>query len=205
MTGNCPRTNGSNRIERQGLIIHDNALHRLADDGENLAIHHHLSKRPDAASMQESHTQKHIRHDNACHERGQAVLNAGLPVWFFCTGGKRTHRERDIIEIGKHIGGCSVEEILRTTAGIGTCPQIGGGLSRGIKDRRTRVSQLDKAVPAITSAFPTARLPASVAGPVVRLAAMVMNPVGRPYSAATSAASRLPPSCPSGGAEHCIK
>ncbi len=46
----------------------------------------------------------------------------------------------------------------------------------------------------MTSALPTARFPANVAGPVVRLAAMVMNPVGTPYSAATKAASRLPPS-----------
>ena len=82
------RSDGCDGIQRQCLIVHNNALHGLVDDGKDLTIHHHLGKGPDAAAMQEPHPQQHIRHDNACHEGGQAVFNPGLPVRFLCAGGK---------------------------------------------------------------------------------------------------------------------
>ena len=56
----------------------------------------------------------------------------------------------------------------------------------------------------ITSALPTTRVPASVAGPVKAADAIVMKPTGIPASAASKAASRLPPSWPSGLVVHCI-
>ena len=56
----------------------------------------------------------------------------------------------------------------------------------------------------MTSALPTTRLPASVAGAVETQLVIVMKPTGMPASALTSAASRLPPSWPSGGKVHCM-
>ena len=52
--------------------------------------------------------------------------------------------------------------------------------------------------PLMVSAPAATRLPAGVAGPVVIIVFMAMNPTGRPASAYTSAASRPWSSCPNG-------
>ena len=49
-----PGSHGRDRIQRQRFVIHHNALHRLVNDGEDLAVHHHLGIGPDAAAVQET-------------------------------------------------------------------------------------------------------------------------------------------------------
>ena len=57
-------SNIGNGFEGQGLIIHDDAFHHLLDDGEDLAVHHHLGIRPDPAAVQEAASQQHIGHED---------------------------------------------------------------------------------------------------------------------------------------------
>src|SRR4030042_240870 len=67
-----------------------------------------------------------------------------MPVWFFSTSGKRTHGKGNIIKIGKLILSSTEEEILRSTPGVRTSPEVRGSLSSRVKYRSTRESQLNQ-------------------------------------------------------------
>ena len=135
-------THVGDRVKRQGIFVDDDALHHFVDDREDLAVHHHLGIRPDAAAVQKPAAQQHIGHDHARHECGETAVDACLPVRFLGAGGEGTHGERDVIKVRKHVGGCAEKIILGSAAGVAAQAQVGGSLRCRIKDRCAGISEL---------------------------------------------------------------
>ena len=131
-------------VERQRLVVDDDAAGDLLHDAVDLGLHDHVRVAQDLGAVEQPAAVHHVGAAHDAGEGAQRVVDGGLPVGLLGAGRHGAHGHRHAVEVGELGGGGGEQVVLGRAAGVAAGLEVDDARRAGEEGGRAGIGELQE-------------------------------------------------------------